>query len=99
MKKLRLGKDKIFLGVCSGIAEYFDTDPNIVRLCYILLTLLLPEVFIPFYFIAYVLLRKEENCTISEQSIRDVVLMIFVMIITAILVAWYLLNYPILGLR
>ena len=32
MKKLKLGKDKKVFGVCSGLAEYFDADPTVVRL-------------------------------------------------------------------
>lgn len=40
MKKLyRSGKDRILGGVCGGIAEYFDVDPTIVRLIWILLAL------------------------------------------------------------
>jgi len=41
-KKKRLyrsGKDKILGGVCGGIAEYFDVDPTLVRLIWILLAL------------------------------------------------------------
>lgn len=30
--------DKMIGGVCSGIAHYFDWDPTIVRLVYLLLT-------------------------------------------------------------
>ena len=28
--------DRVFLGVCSGIAEYFGVDPTIVRLLFVL---------------------------------------------------------------
>lgn len=35
----RSTKDKILGGVCGGVAEYFDVDPTIVRLIWILLTL------------------------------------------------------------
>ena len=39
-KKLyRSGKDKMLGGVCGGIAEYFDVDPTLVRLAWILFTL------------------------------------------------------------
>lgn len=41
MKK-RLHKSKIdekLCGVCGGIAEYFDIDPTIVRLAWVLFTL------------------------------------------------------------
>jgi len=37
-KKLYLSKDKKIAGVCGGIAEYFDVDPTIIRLAWVLLT-------------------------------------------------------------
>lgn len=33
-KKLTKSNDKIISGVCSGIAEYFDLDPTLVRVGY-----------------------------------------------------------------
>ena len=39
MKKLHKSKDKVFCGVCGGIAEYCNVDPNIIRLLCILFTL------------------------------------------------------------
>lgn len=40
MKKLYLSKDKKILGVCGGIAEYFELDPSLVRLGWIIMTIL-----------------------------------------------------------
>lgn len=37
-KKLTKGSEKKLSGVCSGLAEYFDLDPTIVRLGYAALT-------------------------------------------------------------
>lgn len=31
--------DKMLDGVCAGIAEYFDIDPTLVRVAYVLLSL------------------------------------------------------------
>ena len=40
VKKLRRStKDKKILGVCGGLAEYFDVDPTVVRIIYLLLLL------------------------------------------------------------
>jgi phage shock protein PspC (stress-responsive transcriptional regulator) len=33
-KKLTKGEKKLF-GVCSGLANYFDTDPTIMRILFI----------------------------------------------------------------
>ena len=39
-KKLyRSNRSKILGGVCGGIAEYFNTDPTLVRLLWILLSM------------------------------------------------------------
>ncbi|MBQ8452597.1 MAG: PspC domain-containing protein [Prevotella sp.] len=37
-KKLLRSHDRIIAGVCGGLANYFDADPTIVRLIYVLLT-------------------------------------------------------------
>jgi len=36
----RSKKDRRLCGVCGGLAEYFDVDPTIVRLIWLLLTLI-----------------------------------------------------------
>lgn len=39
-KKLyRIDDGKMIAGVCAGIAEYFDIDPTVVRLAWVLLSL------------------------------------------------------------
>ncbi|MDK2983425.1 MAG: phage shock protein [Thermococcaceae archaeon] len=39
-KKLyRSRKNRIVFGVCGGLAEYFDVDPTIVRIIFIILLL------------------------------------------------------------
>jgi len=35
----RSGKEKILGGVCGGIAEYFNVDPTIIRIIWILIVL------------------------------------------------------------
>lgn len=44
-KKLTKSKNKVFLGVCGGLANYFHVDPTIVRL--IALVLLVMTGFFP----------------------------------------------------
>lgn len=38
MKKLYLSTDKKIAGVCGGLGEYFDIDPSLVRLGWIVVT-------------------------------------------------------------
>jgi len=35
----RSRRDRKIAGVCGGIAEYMDTDPTVIRLVWVLLTL------------------------------------------------------------
>jgi phage shock protein C len=35
-KKLTKGSNRMIAGVCSGIAEYFDADPTIIRILFVL---------------------------------------------------------------
>jgi phage shock protein PspC (stress-responsive transcriptional regulator) len=39
-KRLYKGKDKKIFGVCSGLAEYFDLDPTVMRLIFVAAVLL-----------------------------------------------------------
>ncbi len=38
-KRLTRGDDRKLCGVCSGIADYFDVDPTLIRVVYVLLSL------------------------------------------------------------
>lgn len=38
-KKLTRSTDKMLAGVCGGIAEYFDIDPTLIRVCYAALSI------------------------------------------------------------
>ncbi|MGP1432694.1 MAG: PspC domain-containing protein [Catonella sp.] len=40
MKRLVKSSDRRLLGVCGGIADYFDLDPNIIRLLWVIFSLL-----------------------------------------------------------
>ena len=61
-KKLyRSKKEKILGGVCSGIGEYLDADPTIIRLAWILLTLLSLGVGIIAYLIAWIIIPEGKN--------------------------------------
>ncbi|MCX6711898.1 MAG: PspC domain-containing protein [Candidatus Woesearchaeota archaeon] len=53
----RSGKEKILGGVCGGIAEYFNIDPIIVRLLWIL-SIFLWGLGIIFYIIAWIIIPK-----------------------------------------
>lgn len=39
MKKLYRSPNRVIAGVCGGIAEYFDVDPTLIRVIYMVLSL------------------------------------------------------------
>lgn len=39
MKKLFRSSNRILAGVCGGIADYFDIDPTVIRVLYMVLSL------------------------------------------------------------
>lgn len=67
MKKLyKSDKDKVLSGVIGGIGEYFDIDPIILRICFVvflLITGVFPGVII--YIIAALIIPK-------HPTVRDV---------------------------
>lgn len=56
----RSTSNKWIAGVCGGFAETYSWDPNLVRLIYILLALLLAILpFVVVYIIAAIVLKEE----------------------------------------
>ena len=55
----RSGKDRILGGVCGGIAEYFNVDPVIVRLAWIILTIISMGLGILGYIAAWIIIPKK----------------------------------------
>ena len=39
-KKLRRSRNSMIAGVCAGIAEYFNLDPTLIRVGYVILSVL-----------------------------------------------------------
>ncbi len=52
-------KDSIVFGVCAGIADYFDVDPTIVRLLWVLFTLISFGVGVLAYLIAWIIMPRK----------------------------------------
>ena len=58
-KKLyRSGRDRMLGGVCGGIAEYFNVDPTLVRLLWVLFSLGSVGVGILVYIIAWAIIPE-----------------------------------------
>ena len=57
----RSDKEKIIGGVCGGIAEYFEADPLLVRVLWIILTLFSLGAGIIAYLIAWIIIPKRRK--------------------------------------
>ena len=55
----RSKKEKIIGGVCGGIAEYFNVDPTLIRLLWILI-ILIGGAGILAYLIAWIIIPEKE---------------------------------------
>jgi len=65
------GKDKVLAGVCLGLGEFFDVDPTIVRIIFILLTLF-GGGGVLIYIVLWLVMPTEKHIgEISENSIKE----------------------------
>ena len=58
-KKLLRSQDRWIAGICGGIADYFDFDPAIVRIVYLLLTLFSASAGVPIYILLWLIMPKQ----------------------------------------
>ncbi len=62
MKKLKRSKNKMIAGVCGGIGEYLGIDPTLVRVGYVILSLVsaaFPGLLV--YIILWIVIPEEDN--------------------------------------
>lgn len=72
VKKLyRLETDRVIGGVCSGLGEYFNLDPSLIRLIFVVLAFAGGSG-LPLYLVLWVILPKKSNLDMStEEVIND----------------------------
>ena len=59
-KRLERSNDRVWAGVCGGIAEYLDFDPVLVRIAYAFLTLFTCFSGLIFYFVLWIVMPKKK---------------------------------------
>ena len=59
-KKLRRSTDKMIAGVCAGLAHYFDLDPTVIRIVYVLLSIFTAFAGVLVYLILWLIMPKEQ---------------------------------------
>jgi phage shock protein C len=64
MKRLyRSRTERIFGGVCAGLGEYAEVDPTIIRLIWVVFTLLSRGVGLVAYIVAWIIIPEGQNET------------------------------------
>ena len=59
-KKLYRSRDnKVLIGLCGGLGKYFDVDPTMIRIAFVLLEFLTAGLLIVGYFIVALFVPKE----------------------------------------
>lgn len=60
VKKLyKSSSNRVLGGVCGGIGEYFNIDPTVIRLLWVIMTLWHPAVGILGYLLAWLVMPKK----------------------------------------
>lgn len=69
-KRIYRSRNKMLAGVCAGLAEYFEIDPNLVRLGYALLSVASFGMGLVVYIILMIILPQGETIVDDQTSIE-----------------------------
>jgi phage shock protein C len=70
-KRLRKSRDKKIAGVAGGLAEYFNIDPTLVRIAFVIGTIISQGTFLVGYLILSFVMAKPEPLSVSRDLTRD----------------------------
>ncbi len=69
MNKLQRSKNnRVFSGICGGIGEYFNIDPTLVRIAWILLSLSNFGTSLIIYIVCTVIIPEDDGIIYSEEQ-------------------------------
>jgi phage shock protein C len=72
MKRLyRSQKERMLGGVCGGLGEHIDVDPTIIRLVWVVVTLLSCGIGIIFYLIAWIIIPDSPEESMVPATITE----------------------------
>ena len=70
MKRLfRSRTDRILGGICGGLGTYFDTDPNIIRILWVALTIISVGVGVIVYIVTWILIPEEPEARDAASTV------------------------------
>ena len=58
----RSGSDRMLAGVAGGLADHFDLDPSLVRVGWVILTLVSGGIFLAIYIVMALVVPEEPFC-------------------------------------
>ena len=64
-------KDKVLFGVAGGLAEYFNVEPVLVRLAFVLLAFANGAGLLIYIVLAIILPKEETTATRTEDIVRE----------------------------
>jgi phage shock protein C len=68
MKRLyRSKKERMLGGICAGLGEHFDIDPTVIRLVWVVITVISIGTGVLVYILAWILIPEEDTGS-SEQK-------------------------------
>ena len=70
-KKLTRSTNKMLAGVCGGIAEFFDIDPTLIRVCYAALSVFSAAFpgLILYIILMLIMPKKDKNDEFEEAEV------------------------------
>lgn len=68
MRKLVRSKDKVFGGVCAGVADYFKWDVRLLRLIWVILSIVGVGSLVVFYLLLWMLMPDAANEKTSYEE-------------------------------
>ncbi len=72
-KKLNLSKEhRVLTGVCGGLAEYFETDPVLIRLVFIFFTIL-GGAGVVLYLVLWFFMSEKKDLHFAEDEMKSTV--------------------------
>jgi phage shock protein PspC (stress-responsive transcriptional regulator) len=67
----RARQDRILFGVCAGLGEYFEVDPVLIRLGFVVITLAGGAGVLAYIILALVLPEQDAASTSGREGLRD----------------------------
>ena len=72
MKRLyRSRTSRILGGVCGGLSAYSDIDPNLIRILWVVLTLLSVGIGVVAYIVAWILIPEEPEVQDAAYTVQN----------------------------